>query len=264
MVSECVMDSPKGFILVHRSIRGHWVWKNPYAKAWIDMIMDVNHKPRSVEIRGSVYRCERGQSLNSIATWTNAFGKGWTTEKTRTFLRNLENDGMIHTENLGKTTRLTICNYDAYQGCAQGQPKQEPKVSPKSAQGQPKVSPTNNNGNNGNNGKKDARKGAGRPVSIDDVMAYITTLGYPVDAQKWWDHYESNGWKVGRNPMKNWHAAVRKWKPDGWENGSKVDDELEMAPDSAYLALVNDERRELGKPELTMDEYKVMFGKGAS
>ena len=26
------------------------------------------------------------------------------------------------------------------------------------------------------------------------------------------NHYESNGWKVGKNPMKDWKAAVRTWE----------------------------------------------------
>ena len=33
-----------------------------------------------------------------------------------------------------------------------------------------------------------------------------------VDIQKFYNFYESNGWKVGKNPMKDWKAAVRTWK----------------------------------------------------
>jgi len=31
------------------------------------------------------------------------------------------------------------------------------------------------------------------------------------EAKKLFDYYEANGWKVGRNPMKDWRAAVRNW-----------------------------------------------------
>lgn len=31
------------------------------------------------------------------------------------------------------------------------------------------------------------------------------------DAKSFIDHYESNGWKVGKNPMKDWKAAGRNW-----------------------------------------------------
>jgi hypothetical protein len=48
--------------------------------------------------------------------------------------------------------------------------------------------------------------------TLVEVQAYCTERGKGVDAQKWFDHYESNGWKVGRNPMRDWKAAVRKWE----------------------------------------------------
>jgi hypothetical protein len=56
-----------------------------------------------------------------------------------------------------------------------------------------------------------------RPT-IEEVQAYITEKGYHVDAQRFIDYYESNGWKVGRNPMKDWKATVRTW-----ENRDKQD-----------------------------------------
>ena len=33
-----------------------------------------------------------------------------------------------------------------------------------------------------------------------------------MDAQRWYDYYEANGWKVGRNPMKDFKAAIRTWE----------------------------------------------------
>jgi hypothetical protein len=48
--------------------------------------------------------------------------------------------------------------------------------------------------------------------SIDDVAAYCRERGNTVDPQSWMDHYTANGWKVGRNPMKDWKAAVRQWE----------------------------------------------------
>ena len=54
-----------------------------------------------------------------------------------------------------------------------------------------------------------------RPQSAMDVVAYGMTLEPalpPVEAQRFWDYYESNGWRVGRNPMKDWKAAVRNWQ----------------------------------------------------
>ena len=48
--------------------------------------------------------------------------------------------------------------------------------------------------------------------SLEEVQAYISEKGYHIDAQRFIDYYESNGWKVGRNPMKDWKAAIRSWE----------------------------------------------------
>lgn len=48
--------------------------------------------------------------------------------------------------------------------------------------------------------------------SVDEVRAYCTERRNRVDAQTWWDFYESKGWMVGSNHMKDWKAAVRTWE----------------------------------------------------
>lgn len=61
--------------------------------------------------------------------------------------------------------------------------------------------------------------------SVGEVAAYASERGCPsFDAERFVDHYESNGWKVGKAPMKDWKAAVRNWirndggsKPKSWE-----------------------------------------------
>ena len=49
------------------------------------------------------------------------------------------------------------------------------------------------------------------PPTLSEIERYITEQGYSVDAQRFLDYYTANGWKVGRNPMKDWRAAVRTW-----------------------------------------------------
>lgn len=50
------------------------------------------------------------------------------------------------------------------------------------------------------------------PPTLAEVQAYCKERGNNVDAQRFIDYYTSNGWKVGRNKMKNWQAAVRTWE----------------------------------------------------
>ena len=62
--------------------------------------------------------------------------------------------------------------------------------------------------------KKVKKKTACRftPPTIDDVKAYCLERGNNVDAERFIDYYTANGWKVGKNSMKDWKAAVRTWE----------------------------------------------------
>lgn len=53
-----------------------------------------------------------------------------------------------------------------------------------------------------------------RPT-IEEVAAYCQERGNSVDPERWFAYYESNGWKVGKNTMKDWKAAVRTWERNG-------------------------------------------------
>lgn len=57
------------------------------------------------------------------------------------------------------------------------------------------------------------------PPTPDQVTAYSASIGYPMNGASWCDSYEQKGWKVGKGRMKNWQAAVRNWKTNGWGEG---------------------------------------------
>lgn len=48
--------------------------------------------------------------------------------------------------------------------------------------------------------------------TIEEVAAYCRERRNTVNPVEWMSHYEANGWKVGRNAMKDWRAAVRTWE----------------------------------------------------
>lgn len=49
------------------------------------------------------------------------------------------------------------------------------------------------------------------PPTPSDVEAYAAGKGLKIDADQFCDFYESKGWMVGKNKMKDWKAAVRGW-----------------------------------------------------
>ena len=56
------------------------------------------------------------------------------------------------------------------------------------------------------------------PPSLQDVQNFCQERKNSVNPEKWISHYQSNGWKVGKNPMKDWKAAVRTWEGNSFES----------------------------------------------
>ena len=48
--------------------------------------------------------------------------------------------------------------------------------------------------------------------TYEQVRNYCNERNNGIDPQKFIDYYSTNGWKVGRNPMKDWKAAIRVWE----------------------------------------------------
>lgn len=69
---------------------------------------------------------------------------------------------------------------------------------------------------NGNGSHPTRRVRVNRQVfvrpTLDEVRAFIEENQYDVDPEQWYAHYESNGWRVGKNPMVRWKAAVHTWQ----------------------------------------------------
>ena len=61
------------------------------------------------------------------------------------------------------------------------------------------------------------------PPTVDEVKRYCQEQGYAVDAERFVDHYESNGWMVGKNKMKDWKASVRNWSRKEKANNGKIE-----------------------------------------
>lgn len=122
----------------------------------------------------------------------------------------------------------------------------------------------NNNNNNSNSNNKNNNKGnhesEGRatrftPPTVEEVSAYAAEKGWKdwqFNAQRFVDFYASKGWKVGKDPMKDWKAAARGWvarqqQPTGFK------------PEQANPAL-NFEQREY-KPEDFGDDFFIDLDK---
>lgn len=104
-----------GWIKLSRDINKHWIWQSDRRlKWWIDILITVNHADSKVLIKGSLIECKRGQSVMSLETWARRWN---VTKKTvKDFFELLQKDSMLLYESVKISTRITVCNYDSYQG----------------------------------------------------------------------------------------------------------------------------------------------------
>jgi uncharacterized phage protein (TIGR02220 family) len=106
--------SKHGWISLHRKIQSHWLFNDAEKlRAWIIILLEVNHKAEKVNLKNELVTCERGESLKSLDTWSKLFD--WNKSKTRRFFDLLESDTMIIRKSTHKTTHLKVLNYDSYQ-----------------------------------------------------------------------------------------------------------------------------------------------------
>ena len=64
--------------------------------------------------------------------------------------------------------------------------------------------------------------------SIEEIKQYCLDRNNGIDAEQFFDFYESKNWYVGKNKMKNWQAAVRTWEKRKQQNPtSKIDAQLD-------------------------------------
>lgn len=48
--------------------------------------------------------------------------------------------------------------------------------------------------------------------TTQQIKEHMLQHGMSDESERFYNYYEANGWKVGRNPMKNWKAAIMTWK----------------------------------------------------
>ena len=93
-------------------------------------------------------------------------------------------------------------------------------------------------------------------IDVDNYMVEKGCLDPVTQAEKFCDFYESNGWKVGKNKMKCWKAAVRNWlKGNGNGHQNKATNAKANKKLSAY-----ERAREANSEYRQPDEREVVMG----
>lgn len=204
-----------GWIKLHRKIMDNPLYlSEPFTRmqAWIDLLLLANHKEGFFYVRGNKVVVGRGQVGTSSRTLASRWQ--WSRGKVERFLKDLENDNQIEPQKNNVITLISICNYDDYQNT---EPQTEPQTSRRQTTDEPQTDRNKNdkkekNVNNDNNRDKAETAKRFAPPSIDEVQSYVSEKNYSVDAESFVAFYQSKNWFVGKNKMKDWHAAVVTWE----------------------------------------------------
>ena len=98
-----------------------------------------------------------------------------------------------------------------------------------------------------------------RPPTLEEVEAYCRERGSGMDPQRFIDYYTSNGWKVGRNSMKDWKAAVRTWEQKDAASGAEAKPKGRNAP-TEPAATLSDQIKKYGNPADKLAAVQALFG----
>ena len=232
-----------GWIKIDRGILNHWVYQDMrYFQWWFDLIINANWVDGECKDDGHTFVLKRGQLCASVSFLANRWKL--TESTTLRFLKRLKADGMINREvKFRKTAIITICNYDKYQGeevktltegLTEGLTKtlmetlntdssevidtlvktltktQAKTLTKTIAEVNKRIKEIEEN-----NKEKEREKEKPKifqPPSVEEVRQYCEERNNGIDAEAFVAFYESKGWMIGKNKMKNWKSAIVTWE----------------------------------------------------
>lgn len=194
----------KGWIRLHRKIQDNWIWNDSEKlKAWLDILLMVNHEDKKTLVNGKLVVIHRGERLTSIAKLADRWG--WSKQRVRNFLDLLEQDEMCTTNRTTNGTTLKVSNYAEYQDFQTGKKTTDVTsdvTSDWTADVTSDVTQTIINNNTLNNSLKNEREGQAPPAhfvpSVGFVEDVCKTHGLKVNVQRFMAYYGARDWTLGK------------------------------------------------------------------
>ena len=217
----------KGFMRVSREKVSDFEWlDNPtICYCFFRLLFKANYK----DGRWQGIEVKRGQLLTGRKSLSDELNL--TERQIRTCLEKLTTTGYIDQQTTNKYTIITICNYDSWQDENNMSDQQNVTQTTNKR-------PTNDQQTTtieiskeieelkkenerlkeelANASKKKAKSFV--PPTVEEVSEFVREQGFHFDAIAFVNFYESKGWLVGKNKMKDWKAACRTWEQKRSEN----------------------------------------------
>ena len=191
-----------GWIKLHKTLKD-WEWYDDHnaTRLLVHLLLSVNYEDKTW----------KGQTIKAgscVTSWENLSKEiGLTVKQTRTAMGKLEASKEVARYTTNKWQAITLVKWDKLQVECTKEGKQMGRQRATTKE------------------YKEIKNIFTRPT-IEDINAYCLEKSIQLDAQSFIDYYDSNGWKVGKNNMKDWKATARRW--------AKPKDEIEMVNDPLY------------------------------
>ena len=213
----------KGYIKIHRKFRD-WEWySEPVVK---DVFLHLLITASWEDNRYKGHEIKAGQTIITVSGLASELGVS--ARQVRTAIEKLESTGEITRKTTNRFTVVTVENWSLYQADYDDDGKQMANKSQTDGKQMANKSQTDGKRTlykeykktriQENNNSARTRVSHGDGVSkfvkptLQEVKAYCMERKNDVDPERFIDFYESNGWMVGKNKMKDWRAAVRNWE----------------------------------------------------
>jgi len=191
-----------GWIKLHKTLKD-WEWYDDHnaTRLLVHLLLSVNYEDKTW----------KGQTIKAgscVTSWENLAKEiGLSVKQTRTAMAKLEGSKEVARYTTNKWQAISLVKWDKLQVECGKEGKQ---------QGTQRATTKE---------YKEIKNIFTRP-SVQEIDAYCLEQNLQINAQGFIDYYDSNGWKVGKNNMKDWKATVRRW--------AKPKEQIEMVNDPLY------------------------------
>lgn len=179
-----------GWIKIHRQILD-WEWYSDVNtfRLFLHLILKANHKEKrfkGIELQ-----------VGTIVTSRDilAFETGLSIQQIRTCLDKLKSTNEITTKTSGQGTIIQVVNYEKYQLATNEITNEQPA--------------SNQQVTTNKNIKKE--RSIFKVPTSEELTAFCSENNLDLNISDFLNYYDSNGWMVGKNKMKDWKATARRW-----------------------------------------------------
>lgn len=218
METDVKLIPENGFIKLFRNIE-QWEWYTEpnVMRLFIHCLIKANHaskKWRGVTIHAGSFVTSYSKLAQDLKL---------SEQNIRTSLKHLKSTGELTLKTTSQYSLISINNWNEYQ-------QFDTRTNIQLTDDQHSVNTrltTNNNDNNDkniNNNILGQDKKFKKP-SLEEIKNYCLERKNNVDAEKFFNYYESVDWHIGKNKMKNWQACVRNWEKNTRSNNNTKQEE---------------------------------------